>query len=209
VEVWLAIGDDEHLVALEILAQDPAQRGRAPGGLAFVPAPALGLQVAHQRLEVAGDGPQGSRRLRPGGAGCTQRFAGNQRLDARHPPAPAQLRDHHSDERDDCRDRSEQVEHILLRILAAPLDEAHVVQDHQTSEGLPFVQHRADGQVHQASVEVNEAIGSIGRGWRRARHRLRECTRGVPQGAAVIAEPHSKHALVPHQMIEVARNLLL
>src|SRR6185436_12779658 len=42
VQVGLAIGDDHDLVALQVLAQDAAQRLRAPDGLAFIARVALG-----------------------------------------------------------------------------------------------------------------------------------------------------------------------
>src|SRR5207237_510738 len=58
VHVGLAIGDDQHLVALQVLAEDAPQRLRAPGRLALVASRALRLQVSHQRLQVASNGPQ-------------------------------------------------------------------------------------------------------------------------------------------------------
>jgi hypothetical protein len=55
VDVGLAVRDDDHLVALQVLAQDAAQRIRPPHGLAFVARQALGLHVADQRLQIPRD----------------------------------------------------------------------------------------------------------------------------------------------------------
>ena len=64
VHVGLAVRDDQHLVAFQILSQDSAQRLRPPGGLALIAPGALGLEVAHQRLQVARDRSQLRRRAR-------------------------------------------------------------------------------------------------------------------------------------------------
>ena len=64
VHVGLAVRDDEHLVAFEVLSQYPPQRVRSPGRLALIAPGALGLQVPHQRLQVARNGPQFRRSAR-------------------------------------------------------------------------------------------------------------------------------------------------
>jgi hypothetical protein len=50
------------------------------------------------------------------------------------------------EQRDDDSERDEKVEHILLRLIAAPLDEAHVVHEHNVSRrrrhGADWIAHR-------------------------------------------------------------------
>ena len=101
VDVGLAVRDDQHLVALQVLAQDAAQRVRAPGGLAL---------VARARARPRGRAPAPAGRARSAAARARslasaerraqQRLAGQQRLHARDPAAPADLGDDHGDERD-------------------------------------------------------------------------------------------------------------
>jgi hypothetical protein len=57
-DVGLAVRDDQHLVALQVLAQDAPQRVGTPARLRLVARAPLRFEVEHQRLQVAGDRPQ-------------------------------------------------------------------------------------------------------------------------------------------------------
>ena len=76
-DVGLAVRDDQHLVALQFLAQDAPQRVRAPDGLRLVARAPLGFQVEHQRLQVARDRAQlGARPIStPGASAAGSRLA--------------------------------------------------------------------------------------------------------------------------------------
>ena len=132
VDVGLAIGRDQDLVAFQVLAQDLAQRLRYPADLRLVARAALGLEIPHQGFQVPRDRAQ---LARLGLGRKRKRLAADQRLDARHPAAPGKLRDHHGDQRDHRADRGKQVEDVLLGVGAAPLDETHVVDDQQPLPG--------------------------------------------------------------------------
>ena len=52
-----------------------------------------------------------------------------------HPAAPAELRDDHRDQRDRQAERAMKSDQVAPRVLAAPIDEAQVVQQHQLGDG--------------------------------------------------------------------------
>ena len=81
------------------------------------------------------------------------------------PAAPAELRDDHGDERDERAEADEEPEDVALGLLAAPRDEAHVVDDHQRAEdrvvgteALDRDVQRALGAGEQARLAVDEAV---------------------------------------------------
>ena len=66
-----------------------------------------------------------------------QPFAPQQRAHALFPAAPAQLGDHHRQQRHDHAEADEQGEHVPPRLLAAARHEAHVVEQHEVASGPP------------------------------------------------------------------------
>ena len=84
-------------------------------------------------------------------------------LQARHPAAPADLGDHHGDQRHHGGDGREQVDDVFLGVLAAPLHEAHVVHDHQVAERLALGAHRVHRHVQRA-VRVLHQAAALGGG---------------------------------------------
>ena len=95
VNIGLPVGDDQDFVTGQMLVQNGLEAGRAPGNLAFIAHPAVGLQLAHQRVEILGDGVQ----LRGMGlpALSRQSLAGEHGPHAGHPTAPAEMRNEHRD----------------------------------------------------------------------------------------------------------------
>ena len=83
VDVRLAIGDDDDVVAAHLAAQHRAQRLLRPALLAFVGRPELVLQLAQQRLHVARDRAQLGRGA--AGGGPQDAFAAQQRAQAQRP----------------------------------------------------------------------------------------------------------------------------
>ena len=153
VYVRLAVGGDQDLVAFQVLAQDAPQGGRFPADLRLVAHAALAFEVAHHRFQIPRDRAQFRRvRLRRE----RERLTANQRLDARHPAAPRELRDHDGDQCDDGADRREEPHDIALGVGAAQLDEAHVVHGHHFAETL-FVDHdRARRHVQRAAAALHD-----------------------------------------------------
>ena len=156
VDIGLAVGHDQHLVALEVIAQDRAQRIGSPTDLRFVAHAAFGFQVLHQRLEVPRNRPQLSRlglwRQR-------ERLAADQRLDPGHPAAKRELRDHHGDQRDHRAQRREQIDDVFLRVGAATLDEAHVVHDQDLAQPLAVEFHRGRCEVQRTAGQLEHRSG--------------------------------------------------
>ena len=199
VDVGLAVADDDHVVAAHLAAQHRAQRVLRPALLRLVGGPELVLELAQQRLHVARDGPQ----LRRGaGRGAQDAFAAQQRAQSRDPTPPRQLRDDDGDQRDAQRERGEEVEEIAPRLLAATLDEAHVVHEHQlravsaVSASMrrtatcttPFaVRSRCSpGVMNGASVEQRSSLGNAAR---RDRRRVARETQADRVEALVAREP--------------------
>jgi hypothetical protein len=96
VDIRLAIGDDDHLVAAQLGMQQRTQALRVPGRFELERAPVLVLEVVQALAQVGRERFQlGHRtRHRP-----DQAFASQQRTGALHPPAPAQLRHRDRDQR--------------------------------------------------------------------------------------------------------------
>ena len=157
VDVGLAIGDDDDVVAAHLAAQHRAQRVLRPALLALVGRPELVLELAQQRLHVARDRPQLGRRAARGRP--QDAFAAQQRAQARHPAAPRQLRDDDGDQRDAEGERGEEIEEIAPRLLAAPLDEAHVVHEHELRAVRRCrVGERAHGDVQHAFRRAQQVL---------------------------------------------------
>ena len=201
VDVGLAVGDDQDLVALQLLAQDAPQRLRRPHGVRIVARAAIGLEIAHQRLEVRLDRAQ----LGHAAAAVLARRAGagEQRLEARHPAAPGQLGDDHRDERHHRGDRREQVHDVHARFVAAPFDEAHVVHHQQRAEAvLPGADRPRLDMQRALGKRQHVVVGERRRP--RAVHLARKAARGVGQPAVTRAQADGKHALFAHRTLEQA-----
>ncbi len=108
--------------------------------------PELVLQLAQQRLHVARDRAQLRRRVRrrPQDA-----LAAQQRAQPGDPAPPRQLRDDDGDQRDARRQRREEVEEVPARLLAAALDEAHVVHEHELGALRRVAGERPHGDVQR------------------------------------------------------------
>ena len=174
VDVRLAVRDDQHLVALQVLAQDAAQRVRAPAGLALVARAALAFEVAHQRLQVARDRPQLRRGRRASRSASAA--APSPRSSALMPATqPRQLISAMTTviSATTAAIAGEQVQHVLARVLAAPLREAHVVHDHQLAEHRVVGGDRVGGHVQRAVGELEHEVARLAPIARRAAHRLR------------------------------------
>ncbi len=135
VDVGFAVGHHDHLVAAQLRLQQRAQPVGAPVGLRPLHAAVLVLQVAQAFAQVVGERLQ---RNGGGGGGAGQRadeaLAAQQRAHAQHPAAPAQLRHHHRDQRHHQAQQRDQADQVASRVLAALLDEAQVVQQHQPAD---------------------------------------------------------------------------
>ncbi len=69
-----------------------------------------------------------------------------------HPAAPRELRDDHGDERDARAERDEEIEEVAARLLAAALDEAHVVDQREPARsGTPSASILLHGDVQRAA----------------------------------------------------------
>ena len=148
VDVRLAIGHHDDVLAAQFAVEDGAQRLRRPGDLAFVACAGFRLQFADQALQVAGDRPELRRpRVRARLGLAQQAFAAQQGAHAGHPATPRQLGDDHRDQRHHRRQRHEEIEHVALGFLAAARDEAHVMHQHQLARRTQFARQRLDGDV--------------------------------------------------------------
>ena len=145
-----------------LAAQRRAQRLLVPDALAAVERPVLALEVADQLAQVARDRPQlrrrGSRR-RPQDA-----FAAQQRAQSCTQPR-----------HDSCamttvisamhaRQRDEEVEQVAARLLAAALDEAHVVHEHELAPRADVAGDRAHRDVQDARAGPQHVLAAVGIG---------------------------------------------
>ena len=166
VDIGLAVGDRDHVVAVQLAAQRGAQRLLVPDPLAAVERPVLPLEVADQLAQIARDRPQLGRG--PARRRTEQAFAAKQRAQAADPSAPGYLRNDERDQRDRRAERDEEIEEILARLLVAPLDEAHVVDECQPG-WLPGVGiEPMDRHVEKPLARPHHAAGC---------HRLVRCWR--------------------------------
>jgi len=207
VDVGLPVGNDEHFLSLQVVAQYSPERVRRPVDLALVPRPALRLEIPDQRPEIASHRPQFARGHLH--LAATERFAPDDGLEAGDPAAPADFRDHHGHQRDDRSDRGEEIKDVFLRVVAAPLHEAHVVHQHQIAVGGALGFDAVNRHVDRAALEVDqtaladERITVVARaGDRRGEHR-----RLVDHPAGRVAETDREQALVLHYPVEEAQYL--
>ena len=99
----------------------------------------LVLQVAQAGAQVGREGRQFGRR---GSIGLSRPSPRMQRAHAVDPAAPAQLGHDHGDQRDHQAQRGDQADQVAARVLAAALDEAQVVQQHQAATPARGAEHR-------------------------------------------------------------------
>jgi hypothetical protein len=92
VDVGLAVGNQQDLVAAQVFMQDGAQRLRVPAHLRLVAHAPLAVQFAHQGLQVARDRLELGRVRR---ARARAAVAADHGFDAAHQAAHRDLRDHH------------------------------------------------------------------------------------------------------------------
>ncbi len=128
-DVRFPVRNRDDLIAAQFAAQRRAQRLLGPALLALVQGAVDALEVAQQRAHVAFDRLQ-LRRRRPGRR-PQDAFAMKQGAQARHPPAPRQLRDHDGNQGDTGTQSEEKIEKVAPRFLGAAGEEGQVVdQDH-------------------------------------------------------------------------------
>ena len=136
VDVGLAVRHHDHLIADQLRAQQRAQPVGRPFGVGPLRSPVLVFEVAQAGPQVGGEGRQfGCRQQR-----AQQAFAAHDRPRTVDPPAPAELRHDDRDQRDHETQPGDQADQVAARFLAAPLDEAHVVQQHEMAD--QFVHRR-------------------------------------------------------------------
>ena len=159
VDIRLPVGHRDHVVAVQLAAQRRPQRLLVPDALAAVERPVLPLEVADQVAEVAGDRAQLRRR---GGTGRPQdALAAQQPAQAVHPAPPRELRDDDRDQRDARAERDEEVEQVAARFLAAALDEAHVVDQHEARVGRDAAVDGANRDVQHAARRAQQMLAGI------------------------------------------------
>jgi len=125
VNVRFAIGHHDDLVAAQLSAQQAAQSVRTPFRIRAPGAPVFVVQVLQPRAQVRSERRKlGRRRAQR----AQQSFAAQQRANARNPATPAQLRDHHGDDRDGCAERGDHDDQVPACVLSPALDRAHVAQ---------------------------------------------------------------------------------
>jgi len=147
VNVGLAVGHGDDVVAMQLAAQHRPQGLAVPDALAAVERTILALEVANEIADVASDRLQLGHRHRD--AGAHEPLAAQQAAKALHPAAPRQLRDHHRDERDDRRERDEEVQEVPPRLRSPALDRAHVAHEQELRTGDAGCVERIAAHVHQ------------------------------------------------------------
>ncbi len=136
VDVGLAVGHDDHLVAAQLRHQQRLQALGAPVGLGALHAAVFVLEVAQALAQVGRERLQLHRgRGRRAAHRADDALAAQQRAHPQHPATPAQLRHHHRDQRHHQAQRRDQADQVAARVLAALLDEAQVVQQHEPADG--------------------------------------------------------------------------
>jgi len=159
VDVRFAVGHHDHLVAPQLGAQQGLEPCGRPFGIGSLAAAELVLEVAQARAQVRRDGGE----LGRGGAERPhQPFPAQQCPRTGDPAAPAQLRHHHGDDRDDPAQADDQDDQVLAGVLAAPLDEAQVVHQHQVSHGAGLRVDRVHAHVDGAAFDAQLRIGLLG-----------------------------------------------
>jgi hypothetical protein len=200
VDVRLAVGDDDDVVAVQFPLEHVAQRLLRPDHLIAVAGPVMRLEIAHQLANVARDRRQlghDEAARRP-----QQPFAPDQRAQPRDPPAPRQLRDDDRDQRDDRRQRDEEHDHVALGFLAAALRERHVV-DQREQRPRSGVFDRPDGDVQQPARRAQQRTRGINEIAQRSAVEFVGKIAGGERSLAVgRAHPHRVQALVAGQPTE-------
>ena len=103
------------------------------------------------------------------------------------PAAPAELRDDHGDQRDDQAEPGDEEDQVAPRVLAAPVDEAQVVQQHQPGHAPGVARY---GRVH-ADVHRHRRAGP---GAARAPRRLRASASSGSRKAGAVAQQACRRA---------------
>ena len=155
-EVGLAVGHHDDLVAAQLRAQQRLQALRVPLGLRALGATVLVLEVAQARPQVGRERSEfrGRAADRP-----HQPFAAQQRPRARDPAPPAELGDDHRDQRDHAAEAADQDDEVLARVLAATLDEAQVLQQHELPDAARLRGHRIHAHVHRPAADGQQRVG--------------------------------------------------
>jgi hypothetical protein len=98
----------------------------------------------------------------------------------------------------------EEPQHVLLRVGAAPLDEAHVVHDHQAAERTGVAGDRIRRDVQRAVAQLQHPAPRFPLLRGRALHRLRKGRAREREMARAIAKADGEDALALHDALEVA-----
>ena len=199
VDVGLAVRDDDHLVALQLRAQQRPQPPGVPFGRRPVGTPKPVLEVVQTVADLFGQ----RRHLAWCGQRAQQAFAAQQPAHAGHPATQAQLGDDDGDQRDRQAQRGDEQEQVTARVLAAPVDETEVVQQHQPSDRTGFAVHRVHADVHRATRQPQPRVGLSGcRLCLRAVEAARKGGGAAQWGAVEPAQGDREQALILHGAVE-------
>ena len=134
-------------------------------------------------------------------------LAAQQRAQPLHPAAPGELRDGDGDEGDDRAHDDEEVEQIAAGLLAAALDEAHVVNQHESPARAGGGLDVADRNVQQPVCGPQHPLGGDRRDHERGAADLGRKGEGRDRvGAPGQAQAHRIQALVLDEAIEECRH---
>ena len=198
-DVGLPVRDHDDLIALQLGSQERAQSFRIPAGLRSLRPSILVLQVVHASPDLGGQGCHFRRgRHRP-----QQAFAAQQAANAGHPASPAELRDDHRDQRDDQAECADEEEQVPPRVLAAPIDETHVVQEYQLGDWTGFAVDRVYADVDRTPRQSKARLAEHGHGLRLlAVQGARKAGAAANHRSIERTEADGEEALVLHHTIE-------
>ena len=156
VDVGLAVRDDDDLVAAQLGAQ---QRAQALGGSTRPAGPGERRYSSSRSRRRARSSAASGASSGAGSSGRSRPSPRRMRAHAGDPAAPAQLRDDHRDQRDHQAQPGDEQDQVAARVLAAPLDEAQVVQQHQTARQHRLREDRGRGNLRGRHGFVRQNLG--------------------------------------------------
>jgi hypothetical protein len=193
--------------------ESTAPRSAAPPPCAIqVPAQALGvprrfraerasvgvLEVAQARAQVDRERRQLARRQRPDQALAAQEGTG-----PGDPAAPAELRNDDGDEGDDRAEPGDHQEQVATRVLAALLDEAEIVQQHQLGDRPVVADDLVRAHLYRAARDLHHRRLTFRYLARRlALERRRIVVRAQEQLVVACAQADRDQALIAYGAVE-------
>lgn len=155
VDIRLAVGHNDHLVAAELRAQQGLQPLRVPVGLGPLRAAILVFQFTQPGPQIGREGGQFGCGA---GQGPDQTFSAQQRARAGNPAAPAELRDDHGRQRDHCAQARDEDDQVLPGVLAATLDETQVLQQHEVADPSGLGIDRMNAHMHRTAPNAQHRV---------------------------------------------------